>query len=116
MLPEVSIAAMPVLLDRLAVSLAADTHAALVLDQAGWHGPRSLVVPTNVTLVPLAPYAPELNPVERVWLIPRERFFSHRPLADYDASVVPCCEASNALTPERLCSLCAYPWIAKVTS
>ncbi|MDI3308292.1 MAG: hypothetical protein QJR07_14465, partial [Acetobacteraceae bacterium] len=37
-LPEVSTAAMQVSLDRFAASLAANTHAVLVLDQAGWLG------------------------------------------------------------------------------
>nr|WP_161993856.1 transposase [Roseomonas nepalensis] len=31
---------------------------------------------TNVTLVPLPPYAPELNFIERVWLLLREQFLS----------------------------------------
>ncbi len=37
-----------------------------MLDQAGWHGRAALQVPDTVTLLPLSPYAPELNPVERV--------------------------------------------------
>ncbi len=115
-LPKVSTAAMQVFLDRFAAALAADAHAVLVLDQAGWHGARSLAVPPNVTLVPLPPYAPELNPVERVWLFLRERFLSHRLLDGYDAIVAACCEAWNALTAERLRSLCAYPWITRVAS
>jgi len=88
----------------------------LVLDQAGRHDFRSLARPVNITLVALPPYAPELNPVEQLWLFLRERFLSHRLLADYDAIVAACCEAWNALTLERLRSLYAYPWIAKVTS
>ncbi|CAA9273297.1 MAG: Transposase and inactivated derivative [uncultured Acetobacteraceae bacterium] len=115
-LPEVSVVAMQAFLDRFAAGLAEGAHAVLVLDQAGWHGSRRLVVPPNVTLVPLPPYAPELNPVERVWLFLRERFLSHRLLDGYDAIVAACCEAWNALTPERLRSLCAYPWITKVAS
>lgn len=115
-LPEVSTVAMQAFLDRFAAGLAAGAHAVLVLDQAGWHGSRSLAVPLNVTLVPLPPYAPELNPVERVWLHLRERFLSHRLLDGYDAIVDARCEAWNALTPERLRSLCAYAWIRKVAS
>ena len=88
----------------------------LVLDQAGWHASRSLAVPPNVTLVPLPPYAPELNPVERVWLFLRERFLSHRVLAGYGAIVEARCDAWNALTPERLRSRCAYPRVTKVAS
>ncbi|WP_188052131.1 transposase [Azospirillum sp. Sh1] len=57
-------------------SLEPDVQAVLVLDQAGWHGSRALVVLDNVTLVPLPPCSPELNPVERDWLYLRERFLS----------------------------------------
>ncbi|MFT8245906.1 transposase, partial [Roseomonas sp. BN140053] len=103
-------------LERFAATLTPDVHAVLVLDQAGWHGSRQLRVPNNVTLVPLPPYAPELNPVERVWLYLRERFLSHRLLHSNAAIVDACCQAWNALTPDRLRSLTSYPWIGKVTS
>ena len=108
--------AMRLFLDHFASSVADDAHAILVLDRAGRHGSRSLAVPPNVTLAPLPPYAPELNPVERIWLFLRGRFLSHRLLEGYDAIVTACCEAWNALTPDRLRSLCAFPWIAKVSS
>ncbi len=48
--------------------------------------------PGNVTPLPLPPCAPELNPVERVWLCLRERFLSHR-LLDDNAIVDACCAA-----------------------
>ena len=39
----------------------------LVLDKSGGHTAKQLVIPENVRLVWLPPYAPELNPIERVW-------------------------------------------------
>ncbi len=39
----------------------------LVLDKSGGHTAKQLVIPDNVRLVWLPPYAPELNPIERVW-------------------------------------------------
>ena len=42
-------------------------HVVLVLDNAGWHGPKGLVVPDGVTRVFLPPYSPELQPAERLW-------------------------------------------------
>ena len=50
----------------IARAVAAGAHAVLVLDGAGWHGGKDLLVPDNITLLPLPPYAPELNPVENV--------------------------------------------------
>ena len=37
-----------------------------VLDGAGWHQ-SGLRLPTNISLLNLPPYCPELNPVENVW-------------------------------------------------
>jgi DDE superfamily endonuclease len=115
-LPEVSTAAMQVFLDSFSATLAPEVHAALVVDGAGWHTSLALHVPDNVTLVPLPPYAPELNPVERVWLYLRERFLSHRLHPDYNAVLDAACDACRRLTPERLRSLTDYPWLKRVSS
>ena len=113
-LPEVSTRAMQIFLDQFAATLEADEHAVMLLDQAGWHGTQALIVPGNVTLVPLPPYAPQLNPIERVWLYLRERHLSHRLFAGYDAIVDACCSAWNQLTSERLRSLTSYPYLQQV--
>lgn len=115
-MPEATTATMQIFLDGFSEQLAPDEHAVLVLDQAGWHGANDLKVPANVTLLPLPPYSPELNPVERVWLYLKERFLSHRLHADYRAIVDAICAAWNALLAQagRLTSLCSYPWIQEV--
>ena len=58
LVPEVSTAAMQVLLDSFPATLAAGAHAALVVDGAGWHVSLDLRVPDNVTLVPRRPVRP----------------------------------------------------------
>src|SRR3712207_4904956 len=113
-LPQVSTAAMNEFLARFAATLAEDEHAVLVLDRAGWHTARKLVVPSNITLVWLPPYAPQLHPVERVWLFLRERHLSHRLLNTYTAIVDALCQAWNTLTAERLHSLTSYPYLEQV--
>ena len=107
---------MQIFLDRFAATIADDEHAVLILDQAGWHGAKALSVPDNITLVPLPPYSPELNPVERVWLYLKERYLSHCLHPDYDAIADAAEKAWNRLIAEkgRLTSLCSYPWIAEV--
>jgi transposase len=84
---------------------------------AGWHDQRSVTLPTNITLVLLPSYRPDLNPVERVWLYLRERYLSHRLYADYQAVLDACCRAWRQLTaePDRLRSLCDYPYINRVS-
>ena len=113
-MPHVSTEAMTLFLDRFSTTLAKDEHAALVLDGAGWHTSAALHLPDNVTLVPLPRYSPQLNPVERVWLYLRERHLSHRLLADHDAILDALRTAWNKLTPERLRSLTAYPYLQEV--
>jgi len=58
-LPQVSTAAMNEFLAQFAATLAEDEHAVLVLDRAGWHRAKKLVVPSNITLVWLPPYSPQ---------------------------------------------------------
>ena len=118
-LPEVSTAAMDVFLAELARAVPAGTHAALVLDGAGWHVSEDLVVPANLTLIHPPPYSPELNPVERVWEYLRDRWLSHRVLAGgYEAVVDAACAAWNALLaePGRLRSLTSFPWLPSAVS
>lgn len=42
-----------------------NAHAILIMDQAGWHMSNNLVVPGNISILPLPPKSPELNPVEK---------------------------------------------------
>ena len=106
---------MDLFLARFSETLPAGVHAVLMLDQAGWHGRAALQVPDNVTLLPLPPYSPKLNPVERVWLYLRERFLSFRLHQSEQAIVGALCAAWNALRDEtgRLTTLTSFHWITQ---
>jgi transposase len=54
-------------LNEIAQAVAPGAHALVLVDQAGWHQSKKLVVPANITLMPLPAKAPELNPVETIW-------------------------------------------------
>jgi hypothetical protein len=113
-LPEVSPAAMGVSLAELARAVPAGTHAALVLDGAGWHLSEDLRVPADLTPIHPPPYSPESNPVERVWEYLRDRWLSHRVLAGgHEAVVEAACTAWTALLaePGRSRSLTSFPWL-----
>jgi len=66
-LTHVSVAEMNLLLEEVAAQLPAGTHAAMLIDNAGWHIANDLRVPQNISLVHLPPYSPELNAIEKVW-------------------------------------------------
>jgi transposase len=99
-------------LAEIATAVAADAHAVLLLDQAGWHMSGKLVVPPNITLVPLPPRAPELNPVENVWQFMRQNWLSNRVFTSYDDIVEHCCYAWNKLIdqPWRIMSIGLRHW------
>jgi hypothetical protein len=69
---------------EISAAVAPGAHAVLLLDRAGWHLSGKLAVPGNITLLPLPPRCPELNPVENVWQFLRENWLSNRVFRGYD--------------------------------
>jgi transposase len=112
-LPHVSAEAMTLHLAEISTQVAPGAHALLVLDGAGWHqtGGR-LRVPGNITLLPLPPYAPELNPVETIWEYLRGNKLSFQIWDSYEAIRDACCDAWNALvaSPDLIKSIAASSW------
>jgi putative transposase len=96
------------------ISTAVDpgAHAVVILDQAGWHMSGKLDVPENITLLPLPPRSPELNPVENVWQFIRENWLSNRIFDGYEDIVTHCCDAWNKLIdqPWRIMSIGLRDW------
>jgi transposase len=101
-LPRCNTEAMTLHLAEIAAAVAPGTHAVLLLDQAGWHLSDKLVVPTNITLLPLPAKCPELNPVENIWYFIRDNWLSNRVFSSYANIVDHCCHAWNKLV--------ARPW------
>jgi transposase len=94
------------------------THAVVTLDGAGWHQTgRRLHVPDNISLLPLPPYSPELNPVENVWQFLRQNQLSNRVFDSYETIVDACCDSWNSLTatPERVTSIATRSWASVAT-
>ena len=117
-LPYADTAATGLHLAEIGRQVAPGAHGVVVLDRAGWHGAGDLVVPENLTLLPLPSYAPELNPVENVWEYLRQNKLGLRVWPDYEAIVATCCEAWNwlAAAPDRLASITRREWAKPVTN
>jgi transposase len=99
-------------LAEIAQEVSPGAHAVLILDQAGWHMSNRLAVPQNITLIPLPPKCPELNPVENVWQFMRDNWLSNRVFKSYTDILDHCCFAWNNLTdqPWRIMSLGLRDW------
>ena len=111
-LPCCNTAAMNLHLAAISADVAAGRHAALLLDQAGWHLSQKLVVPANITIVPLPAKCPELNPQENVWQFMRDNWLSNRVFLNTDDLVDHCCEAWNKLEaqPWRIMTIGLRDW------
>ena len=67
-MPAANAEAMNEHLNEISTQVAPGAHAVLICDGAGWHQTgKRLLVPENITLLHLPPYAPELNSMENVW-------------------------------------------------
>ena len=103
-------------LAEISAQVATNAHAVVILDQAGWHGARALSVPHNISLLPLPPYSPELNPVENLWQFLKQNFLSTRIFQTYDAIVAACCDAWNSLRalPGQIRAITSRDWAKAV--
>ena len=63
-----------------------DEFIVLVLDGASSHKSKELKIPDNVSLIPLPPYSPELNPAEQIWNLLRRDYFANRVFDSLDAA------------------------------
>ncbi len=96
-MPWVGIDAMNKHLSEISHCIGRGAIAVLILDGAGWHTSPQLIVPENIVLLPLPPYAPELNPTENVWDYLRGNCLSHCVWDTYEEILDACCKAWNDL-------------------
>ena len=77
-------------------------------------GAKALVVPNNISLVPLPPRAPELNGQENIWQFMRQNWLSNRIFKSFDDIVNHCCYAWNTLIdqPWKIMSIARRDWAA----
>lgn len=89
----------------------------MVMDQAGWHLAGELVVPTNMRLLFLPPYSPELNPAEHLWDALREERFANHVFANLDAVEHSLSAGLRHLeaNPQRVRSMTGFKWIRSIS-
>jgi len=83
----------------------------LVMDRAGWHCSKELVVPPNIEIVYLPPYSPELNPVERLWRWLKRHTIRNRLYLAIEEVMDSVQECLNSATPSFLKGLCRCSYL-----
>ena len=111
-LPSIGTLCMQKHLDEIAKQIEPGKHAVLVFDQAAWHTTKKLLLPKNMSLLPLPAASPELNPTEQVWQVLRDRYLANRCFKSYEHILECCCEAWNAFTSVAgaVRQLCTREW------
>lgn len=73
---------------------------------------NALFVPVNVTVLPLPPKSPNLNPVENPWRFTRKNWLSSRVFKSYDDIIAHCRDARRKpeSQPWRIMSIGRREW------
>jgi len=114
-MPAANTEAMNQHLEEISTQVSPGAHAVVVCDGAGWHQPgKRLRIPDNITLLPLPPYSPELNPMENIWDYLRGNKLSMRVWDSYQAIIAACRDAWLFLVndPDRINSIAGRTWAA----
>lgn len=111
-LPVNTGACLQLLLNEISQETKPGRIAVTVLDGAGSHRNQALAIPSNVCLLLLPPYSPELNPVEQIWAYLRDQFLSNRVFESLEHIIDACCEAWNAFANNKslIASLTTRTW------
>jgi transposase len=85
----------------------------MVVDGASSHKGKELIILSNIALILLPPYSPELNPTERIWNVVRRDFFANRYFENLDQAIEQADFALSEIKSDRkaLKSLTYWPWI-----
>ena len=82
--PNLNTDVMNLFFKQFSQQISPNEHAVIILDRAGYHRSKQLEKNSNITLLYLPPYSPELNPVERLWHYLREHYWSNQCFSDYE--------------------------------
>lgn len=108
MLPKVNTASMNLFLERFSQFIEGQ-EAIMILDGAAWHRSQGLKIPSNIEIMYLPPYSPELNPVERLWLYIKQSVIKNRiydTISSLEDAVCQFIQDNlNASTIKNLCSV-----------
>ena len=111
-MPSANTEAMLEHLKEISSAVPTGRHAILVLDRAAWHTTKRINIYENITIIPLPPASPELNPVEQIWQMLRNNKLSNRCFEGYESILEACCEAWNWFVdkPNQINQLCTRSW------
>ena len=104
LMPNVETACMNVYLRELSEEIKTDSI--LIMDGAGWHKSKDLIIPRNIQIILLPPYCPELNPVERLWKYIKDNTIKNKVFETLKNLEDEVCEFVKNLTDDVVVGIC----------
>jgi transposase len=92
----------------------ADDEILLVCDGAMWHRSGSLMIPTNIHIIHIPPYTPEMNPIEQIWKEIRKRRFRNEVFKTLEHVVERLYETIKNLPISVIQSITGRQWILDI--
>jgi len=83
----------------------------IIMDQAGWHKSKELVIPENIKIIYLPPYSPELNPVEHLWKYLKTSYIHNRVFESLKQMIAVMVDAFIDLNNNTVASLCRCSYL-----
>ena len=108
-LPYVDTVCMNVFLEEMSKEIG-ESEAVVVMDGAGWHKSKDLIVPKNITIKLLPPYCPELNPVERLWLYIKQNTIRNKIYESITSLEDVICDFIKNLKTEEIKRICNFSY------
>jgi transposase len=98
---------------RLVQACHAGDYILMIMDGAGWHKAKDLVIPDRIEIQLLPPYCPDLNPEEQVWDELREKNFANRVFDSMEAVEAAAEQGLRQMrnNPAALASLAGWSWV-----
>ena len=92
-----------------------DSFNIILLDRGAFHRSGSLKIPSNVALIFIPPYSPELNPIERLWEDIKTEIADELH-SDIDALKKRVASILNGYSEAEIRSLTGYPYLMEAVN
>jgi transposase len=109
-LPKVNTVCMNRFLEEM-VEYIGSKQTIIIMDGAGWHKSKDLKIPSNIEIIYLPPYSPELNPVERLWSYIKQHTIKNKVYDCLDELENVVCNFITSLDAKNLSSICSASYL-----
>ena len=112
-MPQCNTACMNIFLRELSRMFPED-YIVLAADGAAWHKAKGLMIPSNIEIITLPPYTPEMNPIEQVWKELRTRGFRNEIFPSLEKVMDRLCEVIRSLSQQTIQHITGRSWIVSL--